>query len=124
MQYLSLIHTQIAELSLSNETQDLLLVLVEGLPHAKKGVFGGFTGFRFERAVFELLHVGLVRIDVVEEQLELLESDCMRKKVLADQLNTVLMSSTEQISCTCGMSMSSASRSWLSGVLRLGPSML
>jgi hypothetical protein len=69
------VHGEVAELPLGDEAQDLLLVLVERLPHAEKGVFGGLPGLALERAELELLAVGLVGVDVVEEQLQLLQSD-------------------------------------------------
>jgi hypothetical protein len=63
---------QVAEFPLSDEAQDLLLVLVERLPHAEQGVLGGLAGLAFEGAELEFLAVGLRSVDVVEEQPELL----------------------------------------------------
>ena len=61
---------EVHQLALGDETQDLLLVLVQALPNLQQPLFD----------------VGLVGVDMEEVQLELLQSDWIEQGLLEDQL--------------------------------------
>jgi hypothetical protein len=65
----------IGQLPFCNEPQDLLLVLVETLPHTEEGILSGLAALALEVAELEFLSVGLRGVDVIEEEFELLEGD-------------------------------------------------
>ena len=75
---------EVHQLALGDETQDLLLVLVQALPNLQQPLFARLPALQLAEA--QLFDVGLVGVDMEEVQLELLQSDWIEQGLLEDQL--------------------------------------